>query len=304
MRIRSTAKSMTHGRGAYAETPYGRMYFETEGAGPAVFVVPGGPGVGHAHYHPWFSGLADAHTVVYFDHLGTGRSDRLADPNQYTVAVYTEAIDALRAHLEVEAISLIGLSFGGMPAIQYALQHGAQLRRLVLSNAQLSGATWQEGNIDNLNHELRNQFPEVWAQILDLRARGVLSTARSYQQLLDSAVAGMEWVDPNVARMLRSDAAEGFELAVYEAFVGPDPEWEVAGTLAGFDPTPSLRGLETPTLVITGRHDRLTPPRIARVIHDALPATSAELVVCEQSAHRPWVEEAEAYFELVRAFLR
>ena len=57
-------------------------------------------------------------TVVYFDHLGTGRSERLADPSRYTIPLYAEAIDALRAHLGFDRISLVGLSFGGMPAIQ------------------------------------------------------------------------------------------------------------------------------------------------------------------------------------------
>jgi proline iminopeptidase len=293
-----------HGEGAYAETNLGRIYFETEGEGPAVFVVPGGPGVGHAHYHPWFSRLAADHTVVYYDHLGTGRSERLSDPSRCTIPLYAAAIDALRADLGLERISLIGLSFGGFPAIQYALDNPQRLDRLVLSNAQLSARTWQEGNIDNLNHEVRNQLPEAWAEIGALRAAGILSTNERYQELLEPAVARMEWFEPEHAPNLERDPAEGFELAVYEAFIGPDPEWKVTGTLAGYDPTASLASLQTPTLVITGRHDRVTPPRIAAQIRDALPPTSAELVVFERSAHRPWAQEADAYFEVVAAFLR
>jgi proline iminopeptidase len=289
---------MRHGEGAYADSPVGRIYFETEGEGPAVFVVPGGPGVGHAHYHPWFSRLAEGRTVVYFDHLGTGRSERLADPSLYTIPLYAEAIEGLRAHLDLEQISLIGLSFGGMPAIQYAFAHPERLERLVLSNAQLSAGTWQEGNIDNLNHELRNQDPEAWAEIVALREAGVLSLDARYQELLEPAVERMEWFDPERRPVLERDPEESFELAVYEAFVGPDPEWEVAGTMASFGPT--LEALDTPTLVVTGRHDRVTPPRIAAVVAAAL---SSELVVFERSAHRPWAEEPDAYFERVGAFL-
>jgi proline iminopeptidase len=295
---------MKHGRGSHADTSVGQVYFETEGDGPAVFVVPGGPGVGHAHYHPWFSRLATDHTVVYFDHPGTGRSGRLGDPSLYTISLYAEAIDGLRAILGLERVSLVGLSFGGMPAIQYALDYPSRLDRLVLSNSQLSAQTWQEGNIDNLNHELRNQRPEAWAEIGALRAAGVLSTDASYQELLEPSVTQMEWFDPEHAPDLERDAAEGFELAVYEAFIGPDPEWVVTGTLTGYDPTESLASLEMPTLVVTGRHDRVTPPRIAARIRDALPAERAELKVFERSAHRPWVEEPDAYFELVGAFLR
>jgi len=295
---------MRHGEGAYADSTAGRIYFETEGAGPAVFVVPGGPGVGHAHYHPWFSRLAEGRTLVYFDHLGTGRSERLPDPARYTIPLYAEAIEGLRAHLGVDQISLVGLSFGGMPAIQYALDHGDRLDRLVLSNAQLSARTWQEGNIDNLNHEVRHQDPETWAEIMTLRAAGVRSLDPSYQEHLEPVVERMEWFDPEHRPTLERDPAEGFELAVYEAFVGADPEWQVTGTMAGYDPTESLGRLGTPTLVVTGRHDRVTPPRIAAEIAAALPAASSELVVFERSAHRPWAEEPEGYFERVAAFLR
>jgi proline iminopeptidase len=255
--------------------------------------------VGHAHYHPWFSRLAAKHTVVYFDHPGTGRSGRLTDPSRYTIALYAEAIEALRDHLGLDRISLVGLSFGGMPAIQYALDYAPRLGRLVLSNAQLSARTWQEGNIDNLNHEVRNQHPEAWAELLALRDAGTLSLDPRYQELLEPAVERMEWFDPERRPTLERDPEEGFELAVYEAFVGPDPEWEVTGTMAGFDPM--LGALETPTLVVTGRHDRVTPPRIAAVVADLL---DSELVVFEKSAHRPWAEEPDAYFERVGAFLR
>ena len=255
--------------------------------------------MGHAHYHPWFSRLAATHTVVYFDHPGTGRSDRLPDPSSYTIPLYAEAIEALRVQLGLDRISLIGLSFGGMPALQYALDYAGRLDRLVLSNAQVSARTWQAGNIDNLNHEVRNQDPEAWAEILALRESGVFSLDPRYQELLEGAVERMEWFDPDHRPTLERDPEEGFELAVYEAFVGADPEWEVTGTMAGFDP--ALDAIDTPTLVVTGRHDRVTPPRIAAELAGAL---GSELIVFERSAHRPWAEEPDAYFERVGAFLR
>jgi pimeloyl-ACP methyl ester carboxylesterase len=55
--------------------------------------------------------------------------------------------------------------------------------------------------------------------------------------------------------------------------------------------------------VITGRADRLTTPRVAKLITDALPRAHSQLVTFERSAHRPWAEEAERYFQLVETFL-
>ena len=294
-----------HGSGSHFRTASGRVYYEVEGAGPTVLLVPGGPGVAHLHYHPWFSRLANAHRVVYFDQLGTGRSDRLASPDGYTIELYSETIEALRVELGVERVSLIGLSFGALPALDYAARHGERLSRLVLSNGQLSAKTWQASNIDNVNRELQSQFPELWSELLEMRERGVRSLDPDYQALIGKVLPHLEWLDPwNHPPLARSDdAREGFQEDVYRAFVGEDPEWVVTGTLKGFDPAPALRDVTVPTLVITGRHDRVTTPSVAHAILDALPRAPCSLVVFERSAHRPWVEEADGYFELVEQFL-
>ena len=281
------------------------MYYEVEGAGPAVVLVPGGPGVAHLHYHPWFSRLARAHTVVYFDQLGTGRSDRLASPDGYTIDLYSDTIEALRAELGLERVSLIGLSFGALPALDYAARYGAHLSRLVVSNGQLSAQTWQASNIDNVNRELQNQFPELWSELLEMRERGVRSLDTDYQAVIGKVLPHLEWFDPwDHPPLARSDdARERFQEAVYRAFIGDDPEWVVTGTLAGFDPGPALRDVTAPTLAITGRRDRVTTPSVAHAIVEALPRAPSRLVVFERSAHRPWVEETDAYFELVEEFL-
>ena len=69
--------------------------------------------------------------------------------------------------------------------------------------------------------------------------------------------------------------------------------------MAGFEP--DLGAVAAPTLVVTGRWDGLTSPRIAAEAAAAIPR--ARLVVLERSGHRPWCEEPERYFELVGGFL-
>jgi proline iminopeptidase len=289
-----------HGTGRLIETLHGRVYVEVEGEGPPVILVPGGPGVGHAHYHPWFSRLADRHTVVYFDAPGTGRSPEPAD---YTLRTYAGAVDAVRCQLGVEEVAVVGLSFGGLVAAEYATTHPDRVTCLVFSNAPYSAESWQRGNIDNVNHEVRTRYPEVWAELMALRDAGVGSLADEYQALLARVLPELEWVDPAGHPKLTRDPAEPFREAAYRAFVGPDPEWTVSGTLAGYDPTPRLATLPIPTLVITGRHDRVTPPAIAHALTTLLPPGAAELVVFERSAHRPWAEEPDRYFPALATFL-
>jgi proline iminopeptidase len=296
--------TMIHGRGQYVPTDHGRLYLEVEGHGPPVVIVPGGPGVGHAHYHPWFSRLADTHQVIYFDYVGTGRSDRLADPRGYSIALFAAGIEAVRRHLGHDTISLLGVSFGGMPALAYCTEHRDRVAAIVLSNGQMSAATWQRGNIDHVNAGLREHFPERWERLLDLRARGTRSLDAAYGELLEPVVDACEWAarDPSARPRLHRDDVDGLRLDVYAAVCGDDPEWTVGGTMAGFDPLPELAGRRLPALVATGRWDGMVTPALARVAVEALGDT-ARMHTFEHSAHRPWAEEPDSYFDVVGRFL-
>jgi proline iminopeptidase len=290
---------------ALVPTPDGRIYVEREGdlSGRVVVLAGGGPGTSHDHYHPWFSRLTSDTAVVYFDYSGCGRSDRLDDDRQYSIALFAQNIDAVRQHTESESIDLIGLSFGGLPAVEYALGHPGSVRRLVLSNAQISAESWQRTNIDGVNQELQRLFPDVWRRILGLREEGVRSLDPRYQALVGLVLPDLEWVDTWGHPTLEQSSDGGFEERVYSAVIGPDPEWEVEGTLQGYDPSPRLQDIQAPTLVISGRYDRVTPPSVAQAIFDGLAPGRRRLQVFERSAHRPWAEQPDEYFEVVGRFL-
>jgi proline iminopeptidase len=290
-----------HGNGHHVPTPSGPVYVEIEGDGPPVLLVPGGPGVSHVHYHPWFSRLADRHTVVYYDHPGVGRSSREAGRDAYTLSAYAAAIESIRAHLGAATIALVGLSFGGLPAVEYVRTHPDRVRRLVMSNAPYSAQTWQRGNIDNVNHEIATRYPELWDRLMALRERGVLSLADEYQEIVGLVLPELEWADrfghPDLTRP--TESVEEYSPDAYEALLGTDPEWTVGGSLAGYDPMPRI---DAPVLIAAGRHDRVTPVVVADSLRRDL-APGARLVVFEHSAHRPWAEEPERYFAELSDFL-
>jgi proline iminopeptidase len=304
--VKGGGSLVRHGDGEYVSTPFGPLYVEIEGSGPPVVLVSGGPGVSHVHYHPWFSALAGEYTVVYYDHPGVGRSAPPAGRDVYTVEAYATAIESVRAHLGADSISLIGLSFGGLAAIEYTRTHPGQVRRLVMSNAVHSARAWQLGNIDSVNHEIAIRHPEVWKEILALRERGVRSLADEYQELIGRVLPELEWADPLSHPVLTKPAepVDRYNPDAYAAFLGSDPEWVVGGSLKGYDPTPGLAELDVPVLVLSGRYDRVTPVAVAHMLRQDLPAGSTRWTVFEHSAHRPWAEEPDRYFAEVAAFLK
>jgi pimeloyl-ACP methyl ester carboxylesterase len=134
----------------------------------------------------------------------------------------------------------------------------------------------------------------------------VRSCAAEYQDLSSEPIRQLYWHDQAKAKRrqpVSDDPRDGFRDAVYCDMLGDDSEIVVGGEMARFDARPALANVRVPTLVTAGRHDMICPPVAAQQIRDAFPAGVATLRVFEHSAHRPWVEEGEAYFELLEAFL-
>lgn len=292
-------------RSGSVQTPDGVLYYEVRGEGPPVILVPGGPGGSRTSLRPEFDRLAARHTVVHFDNMGRGRSSDLPAGRHHSPTRDAQDIERLRQALGFERFALLGHSYGGYPALAYAGRHPERLTHLVISSSGHSAESWQR-NIDNVNRFLENQQPEVWARLQALRTRGVRSCAREYQDLYGTAIRSLYWHDQAKAKLrqpVSDDPRDKFRDAVYCDMLGDDAEIAVGGEMARFDARPALANVRVPTLVTAGRHDSLCPPLVAQQIRDAFPPGVATLRVFEHSAHRPWVEEGEAYFEMLEDFL-
>jgi proline iminopeptidase len=286
-----------NGDGHMVSTQFGHIHYEVVGSGSPIVVVPGGPGSSHSKDPQ----LAEHNLVIYFDPLGTGKSDRLENRSRYTVGLYADTILALLDHLSIAAAHVLGASFGGVPAAEFAARYPQRTLSLVLSQAQVDAEGWQLGNIDGFNAHVRNQYPEVWAQIVSLRSTGVRSGDPRYQSLLSEATRRMLWagLDPMPVPLT---PGESFDEATYLAFIGDDPDWSIEGTLRGHTVLERLAPHKLPTLVINGRRDLMSTPAIGKRIVDALDPIHTKHVVFGRSAHRPWAEEPTEYFALLRDF--
>jgi pimeloyl-ACP methyl ester carboxylesterase len=107
------------------------LHYRVSGRGPVLIAHPGGPGTGAAFLGD-LAGLEDVATIVWLDPRGTGSSTAPADPTAYSLNHYAADVDALRAHLGLERVGLLGFSHGGMVAMRYAAEHPDRLTHLVL----------------------------------------------------------------------------------------------------------------------------------------------------------------------------
>ncbi|MEK7721272.1 MAG: alpha/beta fold hydrolase [Elusimicrobiota bacterium] len=119
-----TKKYLTKVRGS-------RLWVEEEGSGSPIILLHGGPGGGHCYFHPATSRLAARHRVIYYDMRGVYMSD---PPKNECQGVTEDArdLEALRQFLGLKKFTLLGHSYGGIVALEYALKYGANLFKLIL----------------------------------------------------------------------------------------------------------------------------------------------------------------------------
>jgi proline-specific peptidase len=113
--------------------------------GPALYpllVLHGGPGESHDYLHP-LEELADTgRPIVFYDQLGGGNSDQPNDPSLWSVELFLEELATVRQELSLGHIHLLGYSWGGMLAMEYALIQPEGLASLILDSSPASTSQW------------------------------------------------------------------------------------------------------------------------------------------------------------------
>jgi proline iminopeptidase len=293
-------------RTATVATSDGEVYYEVHGKGAPLVLISGGPGAPRTSLMPEFDRLATIRSLVYVDNIGRGRSGTLPAGKNHSPYRDAEDIEAVRKALGVEQIELLGHSYGGYAAVAYAARYPNRVRRLVISSSGYNAETWQR-NIDNVNLFLQNQYPEVWDKLSAMRASGMKSCAPAYQETYGEPVKQLYWHDQKkvaLRKKVSQDPRDTSRPEVYCNMIGDDAEIVVGGAMASFDPRPALAGFRAPTLITAGRHDIICPPRNAFELAQVLPKGTATVEIFNDSAHRPWVEEGDRFFELLTRFLQ
>ncbi len=281
------------------------IYFETDGTGEPLVLIAGGPGDSHTYFKPYFDNLAKKFTIVYYDARGRGRSGK-TDGKSYSVDKDIDDLENLRRHLGYDKLNLFGHSYGGVVAESYALTYPDRVSRMILCNTFHSAAGWQD-NIDNCNRSIQQSYPDVWTKLMDLRQHMASNTAE-WRALYDPCIENLYWF--SVSKKKKYQAAyrkirkseDAFSESVYYAIIGTDPDFEINGSMKDLDLRKRLGSLRIPTLVLSGRADRIATAKQAVEIHQAIP--NSQIVIFDKSGHLPFVEQNKKFTETVFKFLK
>ena len=276
-----------------------RTWYEVVGEGDAtpVVICHGGPGATHDYLRA-IAGLAGrGRPCVLYDQVGNGNSQHLPDApaDFWTVDLFKRELQALVAHLGFGAYHVVGQSWGGMLAMEHALEHPAGLRSIVVCNSPASIPLWvAEAN------RLRRDLPPDVQETLTRHEQAQTTSDPAYQEAMlvfyRRHVCRLEqWPE----EVNRSFALMEADPTVYGTMNGPS-EFHVVGTIADWDITDRLGEIDVPTLLVSGRWDEATP-RIVEEICRRIDGARWELF--EDSSHMPHVEERERFLRVVGDFL-
>jgi proline-specific peptidase len=273
-----------------------RVVGEAEAPGKLpLLTLHGGPGAAHDYLEPLEAVAATGRRVIFYDQLGCGKSDHPHNPSLWTVPLFVEEVGVVREALGLERIHLLGQSWGGMLAMEYALTKPSGLHSLILADSLSSIPLW----VAEADH-LRADLPVGVQATLAKHEQAGTYDDKEYEE------ASLVYYKRHVCRaepwpdcVMRTFDQMAADPEVYRTMWGPT-EFLATGNLGDWDITPRLGEIGVPTMLFSGRYDEATP-RVVQAMHDAIPG--AEWVIFEQSSHMPHVEETERYLQVLSDYL-
>ena len=264
------------------------LFVKVIGQGYPLVLMHGGPGQDHTSLLP-LQPCADQFTLVFYDHRCNGRSEG-ADVTSMTWENLTADAEALRQALGFDKWAVLGHSFGGNVALEYALRYPQSLSHLVLMDT---------GGDARVPHNA----PEILAK------RGYSAAAvQAARRFYNGQLTPSEYF-PAVMKFSKAYFYHFSLLGLaHDMVFGPHVKFRPEATIFGFSQLCTgwtvmdrLGEIKVPTLVLAGRHDFLFPPEHQAILADRLP--NARLEIIERAGHIPQAERTAEVIEVVKSFL-
>ena len=277
----------------------GELFVRDLGSGRPIILIHGGPDFDHAYLVPELDGLADQFRPVFYDQRGRGRSFRGETPDSVTIESEIADLERVRAWTGAETVALLGHSWGGLLAMEYAIRHPNRVSQLIL----LDTAPASHEDMLALRGELRSRrTPEQLERMTELAAdpaylSGDIEKDAEYHRIhFAPTVRRREDLDMVVGRLRVGFTPEG----IVAARAIEDSLYAQTWLNEDYDLIPELGGLRIPALVIRGQGDFI-PERASRRIADAIP--SSRFVEIADAGHFAYVEQPEVVCSTIAEFL-
>ncbi|HEY3270121.1 MAG TPA: proline iminopeptidase-family hydrolase, partial [Geothrix sp.] len=241
---------------------------------------------------------AEGIEFIYYDQLGSAYSDQPKDTDLWTTERFVEEVEQVRKALGLDRSNfyLLGHSWGGILATEYALKYGANLKGLIISNMMMSIPDYNRYAEEVL---AKGMDPAVVREVKELEAKGQYESPRYMELLLPNFYAKHlcrlpEWPDA---------VNRGFgkiNKQIYVLMQGPS-EFGASGRLEKWDRKTDLPKLAMPTLVIGGTYDTMDPAHMKWV---STQVQHGSFLLCPKGSHMAMWDDQATYNQGLIRFLK
>ena len=275
-------------------TPKGEFKVWTKrfGSNPRIklLLLHGGPGATHEYFEALERHLGGAGIeLIYYDQLGSAYSDQPKDESLWTIERFVDEVEQVRQALGLtkDDFYLLGHSWGGILATEYALAHQEQLKGLVISDMMMSIPDYNRYASEVL---AKGMDPAVVKEIQELERKGQYESPRYMELLLPNFYAKHfcrlpEWPDA-VNRTFAK-----LNKQVYVLMQGPS-EFRASGRLEKWDRKADLGRITVPTLVVGAANDTMDPEHMRWV---STQVKHGSYLFCPQGSHLAMWDDQRVY---------
>lgn len=256
-----------------------QVYYDVQGSGLPVLLL-NGIMMSTASWTPFISSFASQFQLIRFDFLDQGQSAKMTDSPSYTQGIQVELIAALLKHLQIKNADIVGISYGGEVALQFAITHPELVRRLVLFNTCANTTPWLKdiGTAWNMAAKTGNGAAYYYTSI------PMIYSPHYYEKRLD-------WMRKREQILFPIFANANFTEAMIR----------LTNSAETHDVRASLHHINHHTLVVSSDQDYITPMSEQQKIVSAM--KNAHYVILPETGHASMYERPALFASLVIGFL-
>jgi proline iminopeptidase len=265
--------------------------------GIKLLLLHGGPAMTHEYFECFESISKEAGIEIYlYDQLGSYYSDQPNDDALWTTERFVEEVEQVRQALGLnkDNFYLLGHSWGGILAMEYALKYQQHLKGLIISNMMASIPDYEK-----YNGVLRSQMrPSLIDSLTKFEEKGDFKNP-IYMQLVEK-----EYYSKHVLRLAQypepvNRAFKHLNEHIYVLMQGPS-EFKVGGRLLKWDRKIDLKNITVPTLSIGAAYDTMNPKDMEDISKSV---QNGRYLHCPNGSHMAMWDDQQHYFPGVITFL-
>lgn len=269
-----------------------QVYYKTMGEGEPLVIVHGGPVLDHSYLLPHLEPLAEDFQLIFYDQRAAGKSSIDVDSKTMSLDGFIEDIEQVRQQLNLGKINLLGHSWGGMLAMNYAIKYDQHLNHLILSNASAPSVADAQQEAFLVAQKMTKRDGD---KLDNLASSGLLRTEDP-----SGAIKEMMMISYRV-HMYDTGNMDRLELSIPKDFMLRSEAYRTLNPdLANYDLYDQLRQVSTPTLVVFGESEPAVQLHANRMVGAF---ENGELFVVKGAGHFPFIENSKSYVSKVVSFL-